>query len=296
MDVKAKTIDKEDIRDIFRPRATDSNKGDFGYIALIGGSKEYSGASKLANMAAAAMRSGAGVVRLAVPDSICHSVMPFILESTLFPVTDDDGHMVCDQSSLDKCIAGTKAVAIGMGIGRSDEVKKIVEYLLDTYEGALIIDADGLNMLAQVDGIKINNAKADLILTPHLKEFSRLSGKTIDEIRSNPVELARDYAKMHNCIVLLKGSTTIVTEGQEVLLVDRGCPGMATAGSGDVLSGILAAVCGYNRENLLLAVAAGAYINGVAGELAQAEYGDISMVAGDTVKYLPKAIMEIEKQ
>ena len=291
-------IEKPDIKDIFKARDKDANKGDFGYIALIGGSKEYSGASKLANMAAAAMRAGSGVVKLAVPDSIAFAVMPYILESTLYPMPDNDGHIVFDKESLDKCIAGTKSVAVGMGIGRSDEVKKTIEYLLRNYQGVLIIDADGLNMLAELcsDETKkslLIDSKAKIVLTPHLKEFSRLTGLTIEDIKVSPEKYAKEFASRNKCILLLKGSTTVVTDGDKVYLVKRGCPGMATAGSGDVLSGILAAICGYNIENVLMAVAAGAYINGVAGELAQAEYGDISMLAGDTVGKLPAAIAEV---
>ena len=107
-------------------------------------------------------------------------------------------------------------------------------------------------------------------------------------------EYAKEYASKYKVTLLLKGPSTIITDGNNVYIVDRGCPGMATAGSGGVLSGIISGILGYNHQNILLAVAAGAYVNGLAGELAQEEYGDISMIASDTVNHIYKAIKQIK--
>ncbi|MBP5331034.1 MAG: NAD(P)H-hydrate dehydratase [Lachnospiraceae bacterium] len=253
-------LEKTDLKPFFAPRFNYSNKGTYGYVALIGGSKRYSGAIRLAAMANAAMRAGAGVVKIAVPSSLCPVVASNILESTLFPLSDDDGEARFVESEIAELISNVKTVAFGMGIGITEETAKILDYLLDNYTGRLIIDADGLTLLPRTDPEKIRQTKAQLILTPHIKEFSRLlvsekiespqhsGNEVINEILSTPIEHARRYALDHKLILLLKGPSTIITDGNITYITDAGCAGMATAGSGDVLSGILAAVCAYLPE------------------------------------------------
>ncbi len=282
-------IEKTDIRKILGIRMNFSNKGSYGYIALIGGSKKYSGAIRLAYMANAAMRSGAGVVRVGLPESLSHDVMPHILESTIYPLADRGGEMICDETQIDDLVRNTKTVAFGMGIGISEDTGAILRHLLRSYTGRLIIDADGLTLLSRMDKDSIRTSPATVILTPHIKEFSRLTGMSVDDILRAPIDMAKQYASDTGTVVLLKGPATVVTDGTSVILSGTGCPGMATAGSGDVLSGILAAVCAYVADPLE-AVAAGAYINGRAGELAEERYGAVSMVAGDTVSCIADAI------
>ncbi len=285
-------IDDPDITKILGIRKNFSNKGSYGYIALIGGSKKYSGAIRLAYMANAAMRSGAGVVRVGLPESLSHDVIPHILESTIYPLDDRDGELICDESQTDDLVRNTKTVAFGMGIGISEDTGAILRHLLRSYTGRLIIDADGLTLLSRMDKDSIRASPATVILTPHIKEFSRLTGMSVDEILRAPIDMAKQYASDTGTVVLLKGPATVVTDGTSVILSGTGCPGMATAGSGDVLSGILAAVCAYVADPLE-AVAAGAYINGRAGELAEERYGAVSMVAGDTVSCIADAIRAV---
>ena len=349
-------LEKSDIEPLFTPRRNYSNKGTYGYTALIGGSKRYSGAIRLAAMAhsaiqhaedisadneetaeitamaGAAMRSGAGVVKIAVADSLCPVVAPAILESTLFPLSDDGGNIRFVESEIAELISNVKTVAFGMGIGVTEETAKILDYLLENYTGRLIVDADGLTLLSKLSTEKIRNAKPELVLTPHIREFSRLlagwTGDTaemtkdhdgistdINDILSTPIEYAQKYARAHKVVLLLKGPSTIITNGDITYITDAGCAGMATAGSGDVLSGILAAVCAYlpdvilefkknsvikkdiagsvDPDALTLAVAAGAYINGKAGEAAQEKTNSISMVASDTVACITEVISGI---
>ena len=283
-------IEENDIKKLFLERKNYSNKSTYGYIALMGGSKDYSGSIRLSLMANCAMRSGAGVVTVAVPESIEAVLSSKILESTILCMKDLDGHIKFDKETLDKIIAKNRVIAFGMGIKNNQDTKESLEYLLENYSKTLIIDADGLNALAESNSNLLQNAKCKVILTPHIKEFSRLTKLEIKEINQNPVAHAIYYAKNNKVIILLKGPTTIITDGEKVYLVDKGCAGMATAGSGDVLSGILAAIASYNENDLLLATAGAAYINGLAGELAQEEYGDISMIASDTVNKIGKAI------
>lgn len=284
-------IEKADIARYFGPRPNFSNKGTYGYTAIIGGSKKYSGALRLAAMANAAMRAGAGVVKAGVPASLYHDLLPLILESTLFPITDDDGEMVFVKEEIDSLISNVKTAAFGMGIGVSAETGKILEYLLENFTGTLIVDADGLTLLSKLDREKIRSKKCRLVLTPHIKEFERLSGHEKNEILEHSIDLACEYAVDIKAVVLLKGPSTIVTDGTNVDIVDAGCAGMATAGSGDVLSGILSATCAYIPDTLM-AVAAGAFINGKSGEAAQKKVNSVSMIAGDTVAEIAGVISD----
>ena len=261
-------IEEQDAKLVLKKRKNFSNKGNFGYISLICGSKMYSGASKLANLAASSMVSGAGVVKLAVPESLSDAVLPYLLESTLYPLSDSGGNLTFDSAGLSQLMATTDTIAFGMGVGVNEETQKILKFLLSNFDKTLILDADALNCLATIGTDCLKSAKCKLILTPHAKEFSRLTGLSVEEILNAPVQQSKEFAKAHGCILLLKGATTIVTDGTTTLLVSRGCPGMATAGSGDVLSGVLSAVCGYNSDNLLLATSVATLISGVAGELA----------------------------
>ena len=188
-------IEPSDIRRIFCGRLQNSNKGDYGYVAIIGGSVEYSGAAKLANLALSALRSGAGVSKLAVPRCITKAVLPYILESTLYELDDIDGQFCFSHGAIDRLLYHTRAAAVGMGMGRSDEVKRLLEYMLCEYSGRLIIDADGLNVLAGMDIKYFKNASCRLILTPHPKEFERLCGKKFDECRHDLVTAAKEYAE-----------------------------------------------------------------------------------------------------
>lgn len=287
-------IEARDIAGLFENRKNNSNKGDYGYVCVVGGSRQYSGAAKLANMSLAALRSGAGVSKLAVPDCIADGVMPYILESTLFPLDSMDGaYKYCPETAR-RLMFGTKAMAVGMGMGRSDDVGRLIAQLTKEYDGRLIIDADGLNSLADMGTEVLKGATCPVILTPHPKEFERLSGISVREILNDPITHARKFAAEHGVILLLKGASTVITDGVTVYITDQGCAGMATAGSGDVLSGILAGICGHVKDGeLLLGIAAGAYLAGLAGEIAAADVPEAAMTARDTVAAIPAAMKKI---
>ena len=284
-----------DFADLFRPRPNFSHKGTYGYTALIGGSVKYSGAIRLARMANAAMRSGAGVVKLAVPGVLYPVIAPSVLESTLFPLGDDGEQITFSAQQVDDLVSNVRTAAFGMGIGTGEGAFRTLEYLLDHFAGKLIVDADGLTLLSRMDRERIRSASCALILTPHLKEFSRLSGLEISEILNHPVTAAESYAKENGVILLLKGPSTIITDGESTWITDAGCSGMATAGSGDVLSGILSAVAAFAPDPLRGAAAA-AYINGRAGELAQRRMGSVSMTSGDTASCIPEIVRALETQ
>ena len=288
-------IEQADIAPLFRPRLNFSHKGTYGYIALIGGSMRYTGAVRLASLANAAMRSGAGVVKVAVPKSLFPAVAPALKESTFFPLSEENGKMAFDEKELADLTGNIRTAAFGMGAGTSDGASAVLGWLLEHFPGRLIVDADGLTLLSRMNRERIRNTGRVLILTPHLKEFSRLTGQSIEEIQRNPVAAAEAYAASTGAVVLLKGTATVITDGKTTYITDTGCAGMATAGSGDVLSGILAAVSAFLPEDALLATAAAAWLNGRAGELAQSRYGSVSMTAGDTAACLPEIVHSLEK-
>ena len=280
----------DDVAALFPPRKNFSHKGAYGYIALIGGSFRYSGAIRMAAMANAAMRAGAGVVRLCAPRSLCERMMPDILEATLFPLSEKDGDMTFRAEEFREAVRGTRTAAFGMGAGMTAETEKAVSFLLESYEGTLILDADGLNALAVLGTGRLKEAAGQVILTPHIGEFSRLTGKTADEIFGAPVSLAEEFAAEHGVTLLLKGPGTIITDGRETWIADRGTPGMATAGSGDVLSGILAATAALHPQAPVRAAAGAAWINGRAGEMAAERTGEVSMTARNTIENIAEAI------
>ena len=286
-------VDEQMIKDLIGYRDPLSHKGTWGYIALIGGSLRYIGAEKLANIAACAVRSGAGVVKLATAASLAPAVMPCLLESTLFPLRDREGSILFVKDEIDELVSNTRAVGIGMGIGPDSEAGKITEHLLKNYTGSLLIDADGLNQLSLMGAGMLDDASCRVVITPHVKEFSRLSGLAVSDILASPLSCARAFAGEHHVTVLLKGTQTIITDGESSFISDTGCPGMATAGSGDVLSGILTALLGYLGERTLEAAAAAAYINGRAGMIAQSRSNVVSMSASDTAWAVKDAITEI---
>ncbi len=285
-------IGPEDLGGIFPERHHLSNKGTWGYMALIGGSLKYGGAIRLAAMANAAMRSGTGVVKAALPASLCPALMPLILETTLFPLSDRDGQILFRREETEELIGNIRSAAFGMGIGTNEGAGEMLRYLLSHFSGRLLVDADGLNLMAGMDRKTIREHAGTLILTPHLKEFSRMTGHSTEEILAAPVSLAEEYAREMKAIVLLKGPATVITDGERTYMTDTGCPGMGTAGSGDVLSGIVTAILGW-AEDPLLAAAAGAWINGRAGEIAQKKTNAWSMTAGDTAAAVPEALAEI---
>lgn len=287
-----KLPEASDLRSVLTHRLQNSHKGNYGYVSILGGCTEYAGAVKLANISCAALRSGCGVAKLIIPSSLFHAVSPFLLESTLALLPEKDGHALFDAVMLDRLLAGQKALAVGMGWGQSPENARFLEHILKNHALSLVIDADGLNTLATMDKSILCETKCKVLLTPHLKEMERLSGLPLAEIQQSPVESAENFAKKYKVCVLLKGACTVVTNGEETYLVPRGCSGMATAGSGDVLSGILTGIFGYS-DLTPLSAACGAYIAGRAGELAQQENNAISMIASDTVRCIGKAISEI---
>ena len=284
-------IEKRDARALLAGRKRNSHKGSYGYIAVIGGCSEYSGAAKIANLGTVAIKSGCGVVKLAVPKRISPWVAPYLLESTLFELSDNCGSFVFDKDETDRLLSNVKAAALGMGWGKNENNLKLLSYILSEYAIPLVIDADGLNALAGNLSL-LDRTKCRVIITPHPAELSRLSGAGVNEILSDPIGHAEKFAREHHVTILLKGCASVITDGTDTYISDSGCAGMAVGGSGDLLSGVIAGMLGYCPASPLT-VASAAYINGLAGEIAERRSNPVSMSAGDTAAALPDAISEI---
>ena len=285
----ATLFEKEDAQALLESRKNYSYKGTYGTVTLIGGMLEYSGAVKLANLSASAVRSGAGVVRLAIPKSISFAVAPFLLESTLYPLSEENGIIKYNKEEIDFIIKNSSSIAYGMGTNKNSEGVKIIEHILKEFDGDLVLDAGGIRCLEDVSKETLKNKRARLIVTPHLGEM-----KAILKSYCQPLDII-PYAKENGMTVLLKGPSTMVTNGDDTYIIKRGCPGMATGGSGDVLTGIITALLGYTQKDTTSITALGAYINGYAAELSQKELCDISMSAGDTARNVGIAISKIIK-
>lgn len=290
IDSVACLFEEQDAGALLKDRQSYSYKGTYGTVTLIGGMDEYTGAIKLANMSALAIRSGCGICRLAVPETIKDAVMPYLLDSTLYKLSSENGSIKYNEEQLDYLMKNSTVISYGMGTVENADSVSIIKYILKNYKGILILDAGGLRSLAKIDLEEIIKRKCQLVLTPHLGEMRAL----YSDYR-NPLDVV-DYARRINSVVLLKGNATIITDGENTLISDTGCPGMAKGGSGDVLSGIIAGLVASRKEDTRLVdiVALGAYINGIAGEIAKEELCDISMCASDTAKSVGKAIKKIK--
>ena len=291
VEVEAHLFENDDARALLEDRPSYSYKGNYGTVTIIGGCDEYTGAIKLANLSASAIRSGCGICRLAVPKSIKDAVAPYLLDSTLYKLSSKKGIIKFNKKEIDFIIKSSSVICYGMGTTENKDAIEIISYILKEFAGTLILDAGGLRALAKISEEQIRERACALVLTPHLGEMKALYPEY-----ENVLD-AKEYANKINAVVLLKGNATLITDGKKTLITDTGCPGMAKGGSGDVLSGIIAGLVATRQEKakLLDTVALGAYINGIAGEIAREEACDISMCASDTAKSVGKAITKIKK-
>lgn len=287
-------FESEDCGKYLDLRKNFSNKGDFGYVAVMGGCENYVGAIKLSTTSESAVCSGAGVSRLIVPSSLKPAVMELSTLSTLCYIDDKNGQFDFNSEQLKTAMLKINTLAFGMGIGLGLGAEKCLRYVLENYSVNLIIDADGLTLLKRIGLDILNKTACRVVLTPHLGEFSKLTGESVDNIVHNLLELSQSFAKKYNVVLLLKGPSTIICDGVKTNIVSRGCSGMATAGSGDVLSGILCGIIGFNGVSIG-SVSTACYINGVAGELASSDFCNISMTSLDTLTRIKTAIKQLAK-
>ncbi len=274
------------------PRPADAHKGTFGRVLIVGGSLGMSGAPAIAGRAA--LRSGAGLVRVAVPKSILDIVAAIEPCYTTIPLADDDAGRISNRAvaALLEGAAQNDVVAFGPGVGVARGVKDVLAALLAVENLRLVIDADGLNCLAKI-GNWPRLTKASVIITPHPGEMKRLwKGLFREPLPDDRTVQATTLAQGTGCVVVLKGAGTVVTDGAKVYINWSGNPGMATAGAGDVLTGIIAALVGQKMSNFDAAVL-GVYFHGLDGDIAAEKTGQISLIATDIIEALAPAFLKL---
>jgi len=290
--IKTGLIDREYAVGSLPERPRNSYKGDYGHVLAVAGSREKTGAAMMT--AKACIRAGAGLVTIGVPETLMDVFQGRVTEEMILPLPDNGNGSLDARASdliLDFASRHVDVIAIGPGIGVSSDIEAIVRRLVAVSALPLVIDADGLNAITD-GGASLNKAKSPVIITPHPGEMSRLIHKAdigIREIEKDRIGTAQSFAEATGVYVVLKGVPTIVAtpEGQ-ALINTTGNPGMATAGSGDVLTGIIASLAGQGMAPLR-ASALGVYLHGLAGDQAAAETGLHSLVASDIIKSLPAA-------
>lgn len=272
---------------VLGPRPADSNKGTFGRVLVIAGSQGMSGAAVLCG--SAALRGGAGLVYLAVP----RDLLPIVAAANpcylTAPLPHDEHGQLADaaEAELLALAQGKDVIALGPGLGRSPALTGLVLGLLAKLPVPVVLDADGLNALEQQTGC-LRNRPAPTILTPHPGEFARLLGTDTATVQGQRQGLAVRFAADHGVVLVLKGHGTVVTDGRRVYHNTTGNPGMATGGTGDVLTGLIAALHGQGLEPFA-AAQLGTHLHGLAGDLARDELGEVSLIASDLLHYLPRA-------
>jgi NAD(P)H-hydrate epimerase len=270
-------------------REPDTNKYDYGHVLVIGGSLGMAGAPSLA--AEAALRCGAGLVSVAVPECIAPTVAGFMRECMVLPLAHENGVLAASAlSKIDEYVESRKVTAcvFGCGAGRSDGIRFLLTKLLRYIAVPTLVDGDGLWALAQ-DLSVLNSTNERVVLTPHVGEFSRIMACGIDEVMANNESYAQRFAAERGVTMVLKGHRSVITDGERTTINLTGNPGMATAGSGDVLSGIIAAFLAQ-QVNSYDAAVLGADIHGMAGDEAARQMGQMSLIASDIIRALPQIL------
>jgi NAD(P)H-hydrate epimerase len=284
-------LTRDEMRTLISPRAADAHKGDFGRVLIVAGSRGKTGAAILA--AHGALKAGTGLVTIATPRSllpILAAYAPDYMTEPLEETAEGTVHFAAAEQVLSLT---ADAIVMGPGLGRGEGVSTFVREVVDKCEVPLVLDADALTAFADEPSALVGREGRDVIITPHPGEMSRLLGCTIDDVQADRVGIARDFATAHKLHVVLKGYRTIIATSQGKCFVNpTGSPGMATGGTGDVLAGMLGAWMGQ----LLDAEAAcrlAVYVHGAAGELADADQGEVSMTATDVVQHISDAVLEL---
>ncbi len=293
-DINCNLITADLVSSLLPTPKPDGHKGDFGKVFVLAGSPGLTGAAAMSGLAAA--RSGAGLVTVGVPASLNHILEAKLTEVMTVPLPEDRKKSVLAVRGIGeirKLIAERDAVAIGPGIGRHHETIELIQRLIPSIDVPAVIDADGLFALSK-DNAPLLAHHGPLVLTPHPGEFARLTGETPDANQINNYDLAVKYARAFKAVIVLKGSPTIVASPDgDIFLNPTGNWGMATGGSGDVLTGIILALLGQRLDPMGAAVCA-VYVHGLAGDLATEEIHPRSMIAGDLIEYLSDAFDSVE--
>lgn len=280
---------KKELSTLLPPRLKDSYKGDYGHVFVLAGSTGLTGAAALCSQAALVV--GAGLVTLGIPESL-NPIMEVKLTEVMTKPLPETKAGSLSLNAKDEILAFQErcnCLIIGPGLSRNSETARLVKYLIAEVDKTIILDADGINALEGNLGV-LKKERVDLVLTPHLGEFSRLISKSSEYVKKNRITLVNKLVLDYNVTLILKGYQTIVAKkNREIYINKTGNSGMATAGSGDVLTGMIA---GFLAQGMKPFEAAklGVYLHGLAGDLAAKEKTEYSLIASDILQKIPEAI------
>jgi ADP-dependent NAD(P)H-hydrate dehydratase / NAD(P)H-hydrate epimerase len=293
--LKLNLIIPKEIAALIGPRPAEANKGSYGHVLVIGGSLGKAGAAAMAGMSA--LRVGAGLSTVATAKSVLATVAGFHPELMTEPLQETDAGTISlralEYGHLDELTKGKTVLAIGPGISRNQETSEFVRTIVERYRVPMVLDADGLNAFEGVAD-KLNGGGHPLVITPHPGEMARLTGLSIPDVQKDRIGVARGFAKDHDIIVVLKGHRTLIAQPDgEVWVNTTGNPGMATGGTGDILTGMVAGMVAQNPKRVVEAVCTAVYLHGLAGDVACETMGEPSLVATDLIGALPEAMRRI---
>jgi hydroxyethylthiazole kinase-like uncharacterized protein yjeF len=288
-------IAPHDIAPLIGPRPLAANKGNFGHVLAIGGSVGKAGSVAMAGMAA--LRTGAGLSTVATPKSVLATVAGFHPEIMTEPLDETDAGTISirslEKGAMEALIKGKTLLAVGPGISRNPETSEFVRNLVTKYNPPLVLDADGLTAF-EGRATELNGKGRKLVITPHPGEMARLVASTVAAVQRDRISVARSFAREHELIVVLKGHRTLIADPDGTVWVNTtGNPGMATGGTGDILTGMVAGFIAQNPEHIAEAVIAAVHLHGVAGDVARESMGEHSLVATDLLKALPVAFSRV---
>lgn len=284
-------LTKEGMRALIEPRASDSHKGDYGRVLVVAGSRGKTGAAYLS--AISALRSGAGLVTVATPAS-CADVIASLGPEYMTEGCDETSEGTIAFEALDRILDfDADVIAIGPGLGRHPSTSALVQGIVERAGVPLVLDADALNAFAGDPDRLVARDGVEIVITPHPGEMARLCGLSIEDVQAQRLDVARDFAATHRLHVVLKGHRTIIATPEARAFVNlTGNPGMATGGTGDVLTGMIAGWFGQLLDAEAAARLA-VYLHGLAGDLAEADEGEVAMTATDIVARLGDAVLEL---
>ncbi len=288
----ARLLTRQQIRRWIPKRSKNAHKGDMGRVYIAAGSRGMAGAAILSSLGA--VRAGAGLVRVGIVESrqiVAAKRAPLEATTDALPEGKDGMLSPAAFSALSAAVKKfqTDVVAMGPGLGIGAGPKHVVKRFVCSYRGILVLDADGLNVFAKTDLLRKHGG--EMVITPHEGELARLLNKPASWVKAHREEAARTAAKKFRCVCLLKGAGTLVTDGAVMWKNPTGNPGMATGGMGDVLTGVIAAFCA--RMVPLHAACAGAYVHGLAGDIAAATISKVGYLASDLAGFIPTALAKI---
>jgi ADP-dependent NAD(P)H-hydrate dehydratase / NAD(P)H-hydrate epimerase len=282
-------ITARDIATLIGPRPAESNKGSYGHVLVTGGSLGKAGSAAMAGMAV--LRAGAGLSTVATPKSVLGTVAGFHSELMTEPLPETDAGTISTSAfdRLEQLAKAKSVVAIGPGISRDPQTAELVRALVARLQLPMVVDADGLNAF-EGRTKELNGQGRTIVITPHPGEMARLAGCTIAEVQSHRLEVARNFAREHELTVVLKGHRTLVVEADgEAWVNTTGNPGMATGGTGDILTGMVAGMIAQHAKQAFVAVLAAVHLHGLAGDVMRERVGEYSLVATDLLEGLPEA-------